>query len=145
MYVSRLHCRFAICPCHVQKTSGDFPTVLFEVVSKRSSVIEGSLSVEELNDILDELAKSMGKQYILHFTGANSFSVTLRDAQSKILQRVYNRTTPEEQRWIVRIILKGLSPLGARDYTVKSSCRHGHIREGSDRVLRFSSGCPRPL
>jgi hypothetical protein len=47
-----------------QKTSGDFPTVLFEVVSKRSSVIEGSLSVDELNDILDELSKTMGKQYI---------------------------------------------------------------------------------
>lgn len=35
---------------------------------------------------------------------------TCRDTQSKILQRVYNRATPEEQRWIVRIILKGLSP-----------------------------------
>jgi DNA ligase-4 len=32
--------------------------------------------------------------------------------QSKILQRVYNRATAEEQRWIVRIILKGpLLPL----------------------------------
>lgn len=30
-----------------------------------------------------------------------------RDIQSKILQRMYNRSTPEEQRWIVRIILKG--------------------------------------
>ncbi|KAJ7281646.1 DNA ligase IV [Mycena rebaudengoi] len=79
-------------PTENDKTSGDFPTVLFEVVSKRSSVIEGSLSVDELNDILDELSKSMGKQ----------------DAQSKILQRVYNRTTPEEQRWIVRIILKDM-------------------------------------
>ncbi|KAJ7449621.1 DNA ligase IV [Mycena latifolia] len=79
-------------PTEHDKTSGDFPTVLFEVVSKRSSVIEGSLSVDELNDILDELSKSMGKQ----------------DAQSKILQRVYNRTTPEEQRWIVRIILKDM-------------------------------------
>ena len=29
------------------------------------------------------------------------------DAQSKTMQRIYNRTTPEEQRWIVRIILKG--------------------------------------
>ena len=45
-----------------QKTSGDFPTVLYEVVSKRSSVIEGSLSVDDLNDILDELSKNMGKQ-----------------------------------------------------------------------------------
>ncbi|KAJ7252709.1 DNA ligase 4 [Mycena haematopus] len=79
-------------PTEHDKTSGDFPTVLFEVVSKRSSVIEGSLSVDELNDILDELSKSMGKH----------------DAQSRILQRVYNRTTPEEQRWIVRIILKDM-------------------------------------
>ena len=30
-----------------------------------------------------------------------------RDVQSKVLQRIYNRTTPEEQRWIARIILKG--------------------------------------
>jgi hypothetical protein len=45
-------------------TSGDFPTVLYEVVSKRSSVIEGSLSIDDLNDILDELAKNMGKQWV---------------------------------------------------------------------------------
>ena len=32
----------------------------------------------------------------------------IREAQIKILTRMYNRTTPEEQRWIVRIILKGL-------------------------------------
>ncbi|KAF8202540.1 DNA ligase IV [Pholiota molesta] len=67
-------------------TSGDFPTVLYEVVSKRSSVIEGSLSIDDLNDILDELAKNMGKQY------------SIQD-----LQRVYNRATPEEQRWITTI------------------------------------------
>ena len=34
-----------------------------------------------------------------------------RDVQSKILQRIYNRTTPEEQKWIVRIILKGGAPV----------------------------------
>lgn len=32
-----------------------------------------------------------------------------RDIQSRILQRIYNRATAEEQRWIVRIILKGIS------------------------------------
>ncbi|TFK40007.1 DNA ligase IV [Crucibulum laeve] len=79
-------------PTERDKTSGDFPTVLYEVVSKRSSVIEGSLSIDELNDILDELSKHIGKQ----------------DIQSKILQRVYNKTTAEEQRWIVRIILKDM-------------------------------------
>ncbi|KAL0953630.1 hypothetical protein HGRIS_004835 [Hohenbuehelia grisea] len=79
-------------PTERDKSSGDFSTVLYDVVSKRSSVIEGSLTVDQLNDILDELAKYMGKQ----------------DVQSKILQRIYNRSTPEEQRWIVRIILKDM-------------------------------------
>ncbi|KII87420.1 hypothetical protein PLICRDRAFT_55380 [Plicaturopsis crispa FD-325 SS-3] len=79
-------------PSERDKTSGDFPAVLYDVVSKRSSVVEGNLTVDELNDILDELSKNSGKQ----------------EAQSKILQRVYNRTTPEEQRWIIRIILKDL-------------------------------------
>ena len=46
----------------MQKTSGDFTAVLYEVVSKRSSVIEGSLSVDDLNEILDDLARNMGKQ-----------------------------------------------------------------------------------
>ncbi|KAF7972746.1 hypothetical protein HWV62_17106 [Athelia sp. TMB] len=73
-------------------STGDFPTVLYDVVVKRSSVIEGSLSVDDLNDILDELSKNNGKS----------------EVQSKIMQRVYNRATAEEQRWIVRIILKDL-------------------------------------
>ncbi|KAJ7066714.1 DNA ligase IV [Mycena amicta] len=79
-------------PTEQNKASGDFPTVLFDVVSKRSSVIEGSLSVDDLNDILDDLSKNIGKQ----------------DYQAKILQRIYNRCTPEEQRWIIRIILKDM-------------------------------------
>ena len=31
--------------------------------------------------------------------------------QSRIMQRIYNRATAEEQRWIVRIILKGSQTL----------------------------------
>jgi DNA ligase-4 len=42
-------------------SSGDFPAVLHDVVRKRTSVIEGSLSVDDLNEILDELSKNMGK------------------------------------------------------------------------------------
>ncbi|KAJ8590777.1 DNA ligase 4 [Rhizopogon salebrosus TDB-379] len=79
-------------PTEKDKSSGDFPAVLYEVVSKRSSVVEGSLSVHDLNAILDDLSKNMGKQ----------------DIQSRILQRIYNRATAEEQRWIVRIILKDM-------------------------------------
>ncbi|KAM5533834.1 hypothetical protein V8D89_012497 [Ganoderma adspersum] len=79
-------------PTDKYKTSGDFPTVLYEVVNKRSSVVEGSLTINDVNEYLDQIAQNMGKS----------------DIQSKILQRIYNRSTPEEQRWIVRIILKDM-------------------------------------
>ena len=48
---------------NTKKTSGDFSTVLYEVISKRSSVIEGSMSIDEVNAILDEISKDLGKQY----------------------------------------------------------------------------------
>ncbi|KAI0322809.1 DNA ligase 4 [Amylostereum chailletii] len=90
-------------PTEQNKSSGDFPTVLFEVVSKRSSVVEGGLTIEELNDMLDELSKNTTKQ----------------DIQMRILQKVYNRSTPEEQRWIVRIILRDMN-ISVKETTVFS-------------------------
>lgn len=79
-------------PVTNNQSAGDFPIVLYDVVSKRSSVVEGTLSVDDLNELLDEVSMNIGKQ----------------DAQAKVLQRMYNRTTAEEQRWIVRIILKDM-------------------------------------
>ncbi|KIY67314.1 DNA ligase 4 [Cylindrobasidium torrendii FP15055 ss-10] len=79
-------------PTEKDKVSGDFPTVLHEVISKRSSVVESSLTIAEVNDMLDELASHMGS----------------REVQSRILKRVYNRATPDDQRWLARIILKDL-------------------------------------
>ncbi|KAH9852184.1 DNA ligase 4 [Lenzites betulinus] len=79
-------------PTERYRTSGDFPTVLYEVVNKRSSVVEGTMTVTDINNMLDELAQNMGKS----------------DLQSRIMQRAYDRCTPEEQRWLVRIILKDM-------------------------------------
>lgn len=79
-------------PLEQNKASGDFPTVLYEVVGKRSSVTESSLSIDDLNEILDELSQKQDSV----------------EVQSKILRRIYNRATPEEQKWIARIILKDL-------------------------------------
>ncbi|KAF5351528.1 hypothetical protein D9758_007230 [Tetrapyrgos nigripes] len=81
-------------PTERDRTAGDFPTVLYEVVYKRSSVIDETLTVDELNDLLDELSKSTGREH--------------SETRMKVLTRIYNRTTPEEQKWIVRIILKDL-------------------------------------
>ncbi|KAN0094996.1 hypothetical protein V8E55_003283 [Tylopilus felleus] len=40
--------------------SGDFSNILYEA-SKCSSVVKGSLSVDDLNSILNELFQTMGK------------------------------------------------------------------------------------
>ncbi|KAI0366989.1 DNA ligase 4 [Pilatotrama ljubarskyi] len=90
-------------PTERDRAAGDFPIVLYDVVNKRSSVVEGSLTIDEVNDILDQLAQNMGKS----------------DIQSRILQRLYNRSTPEEQRWIIRIILKDMT-ISVKENTVFS-------------------------
>ncbi|KAI5121896.1 hypothetical protein M0805_001100 [Coniferiporia weirii] len=90
-------------PTEKNKASGDFPTVLYEVISKRSSVTEGSLTVDDVNDILDELSKDVGKQ----------------EVQSKLLQRIYNKSTPGEQQWIARIILKDMQ-ISVKENTIFS-------------------------
>jgi DNA ligase-4 len=74
-----------------KSTSGDFPSIIHEVISKRSSVTKGTLTIDDLNQYLDEITENIGNQ----------------DKQSRILQKIYNRATPDEQCWVVRIILKG--------------------------------------
>lgn len=92
----------------IKKTSGDFPLVLYEVINKRSSIIESSITIEEVNYILDEIAQNMGKSYVLLTTLiAEMTKYFKREIQFKFFRRLYNDTTPEEQRWIARIILKG--------------------------------------
>jgi hypothetical protein len=73
---------------------------------------------------------------------AHHISRIPRDAQSKIMQRIYNRTTPEEQRWIVRIILKGGAPFFSQvpyERLIGPHLRSRHLSEGDHRVLGLSS------
>ena len=42
-------------------TVGDFTTTLWEVVAKRSTVMEGKLRIDQLNELLDELSRSGSK------------------------------------------------------------------------------------
>jgi len=97
-----------------RSASGDFSSILYEVIGKRSSVIQGTLTIDDLNRYLDEITENIGKQ----------------DKQSKVLQRIYNRATPDEQRWIVRIILKGRRPPFHLDGSVADldPQRYDHIR-----------------
>jgi hypothetical protein len=74
-----------------------------------------------------------------------SISQMHRDAQSKIMQRIYNRTTPEEQKWVVRIILKGGAPI-YQQVLLKSLMgpylRFRHLSQGNHRLLGLSPRRP---
>ena len=67
----------------------------------------------------------------------NALTFACRDIQSKILQRIYNRATAEEQKWIVRIVLKGMS-FFSMTFVSNNGFRHGHIRQGDDCVVCVS-------
>lgn len=86
-----------------------------------------------------------GKQRFEDSYGARNVSRISRDVQSKIMQRIYNRATPEEQRWIVRIILKGgalLLPQVLLKSLTGPHLRSRHLSEGDYRVLGLSSRRP---
>jgi hypothetical protein len=69
------------------------------------------------------------------------FLLNYREVQSKILRRVYNGATPEEQRWIVRVILKGVLPRNCIPGVSLNGLhgRHGNFRQGDDCILCFPS------
>ncbi|CAG7851558.1 DNA ligase 4; AltName: Full=DNA ligase IV; AltName: Full=Polydeoxyribonucleotide synthase [ATP] 4 [Serendipita indica DSM 11827] len=88
---------------HQKSAAGDFPGLVYEVVAKRSSVTEGTLRIDQLNALLDDLSKRGSKM----------------EHQRRIFQELIQKCTPAEIRWIVRIILKDLS-VGVKETTVFS-------------------------
>lgn len=89
-------------PTKDNASAGNFPNILFEVVDARSTVTEGNLSVDDVNDILDEMTRT-----------------TKEADKGKLFTRITEKCTPDEQRWIVRIILKDLS-IAVKESTVLS-------------------------
>ncbi|ORX53424.1 ATP-dependent DNA ligase [Piromyces finnis] len=74
------------------KTVGDFASVLYGVLLKRSTFTGKSvLTISDINEKLDQLNQ------------AESF-----DQQKDCMRSFYTSLTPLEQKWIVRIILKDL-------------------------------------
>ncbi|KAJ3032631.1 DNA ligase (ATP), partial [Rhizophlyctis rosea] len=83
-----------------QKAAGDFPTVLFNVVSSRSNRRTSSVSIADINDKLDILNTTNDK-----------------DERKEVVQYFFKECTPKEQMWIARIILKELK-LGISEATI---------------------------
>ncbi|KIM34526.1 hypothetical protein M408DRAFT_325903 [Serendipita vermifera MAFF 305830] len=85
-------------------TAGDFPGLAYEVLNKRSSITGGgSLRIDQLNELLDELSRKGSKL----------------EHQKRIFAQLYLKCSAAELRWIIRIILKDLN-VGAKETTVLS-------------------------
>ncbi|KAG8833158.1 DNA ligase (ATP) [Serendipita sp. 399] len=86
---------------HHKSAVGDFPGLAYEVISKRSSIIEGTLRIDQLNELLDDLSKRGSKL----------------EHQKRVFSQLFLKCTAEEIRWIIRIILKDLNA-GVKESTV---------------------------
>ena len=70
---------------------GNFPEIVSGIIKHRSPRSRGAITVGMLNAKLDELAAKEN-----------------HDAKKKVLCDLYAETTAQEQRWILRIILKDM-------------------------------------
>ena len=75
---------------------GEFADVLMEVLGSRVSSSPSSLTIGDVNGLLDRLARAPGN-----------------DAQAKVFEEEIFRLSALEQKWLVRIILKDMK-IGAR-------------------------------
>nr|ODN87629.1 hypothetical protein L203_03409 [Cryptococcus depauperatus CBS 7841] len=73
---------------------GDFAKVCYHEIAARSTVERGTLTVQDVNELLDRLANTRLKQSEL---------IT-------IMRNMNQHCTASEQEWIIRIILKGELP-----------------------------------
>ncbi|KAG9094130.1 DNA ligase (ATP) [Ceratobasidium sp. 392] len=67
-------------------TVGDFPTTLYEVLAPRCPNTHGTLTVDRLNELLDDLTKSARNL----------------EMQMRVIRKICDACTASEQTWIVR-------------------------------------------
>jgi len=74
-----------------QKTSGDLGEVLQDVLKTRISVENSTLTISDINSLLDQLAASSG------------------EAQTALIRRhILNVLSPSEQKWLMRIVFQDM-------------------------------------
>ncbi|KIK57415.1 hypothetical protein GYMLUDRAFT_247050 [Collybiopsis luxurians FD-317 M1] len=84
-------------------TPGDFSSAIHDFAHRRSTVIEGTVSIKRVNDLLDSLANGAKDRYM----------------QIAVLREIFEETTATEQKWIVRIILKDMA-ISVKEATIFS-------------------------
>ncbi|KAJ3046908.1 DNA ligase (ATP), partial [Rhizophlyctis rosea] len=83
-----------------QKAAGDFPTVLFNVVSSRANKRASKVSIADINEKLDILNATNDKE-----------------ERKEVVSYFFKECSPKEQMWLARIILKELK-LGISEKTI---------------------------
>jgi DNA ligase-4 len=83
------------------RMAGDFAGRCYEVLSKRPMRVEvGDMTIEEVNDLLDELS-----------------AAPREERQLPIFEKFYRRMNPDELMWLIRIILRQMK-IGATEKTI---------------------------
>ncbi|CAH7667372.1 ATP dependent DNA ligase domain-containing protein [Phakopsora pachyrhizi] len=92
------------------QSAGDFVTLLVEVISDRISLKTTSLTIDEINQQLDDLMNAQNEKKRL-----------------ELVSNWLNLVSPNDQRWLLRIILKDLK-LGLSPYNVLSLVHHQALK-----------------
>lgn len=78
--------------------AGDFAERCYQIIKKREVKSEvGNLTIDEVNDLLETLSKH-----------------SKADEQLPIFRQFYENMNSEEMKWLIRIILRGLSSVMIR-------------------------------
>ncbi|KAM0793512.1 hypothetical protein ACM66B_000951 [Microbotryomycetes sp. NB124-2] len=83
--------------------AGEFSTVAYDVIKSRSTVVTqiGAMNVHEVNKALDDLSR-------VGYRGRAPAGFSAQEEHSRILRECLGRLTPDEMKWLVRIILRDL-------------------------------------
>ncbi|CAO3611470.1 unnamed protein product [Cunninghamella echinulata] len=77
---------------HKAKSTGDFASIVYDVIKNRSTVTKATQTVEDVIDLLDDMNRHESND----------------KRKSDLFKHIINNYTPFEQRWLIRIILKDL-------------------------------------
>lgn len=101
---------------------GNFPEVVYSVIKGRCTVTKGHITVGEVNALLDELAQALN----------------LEDKE-RVLMKMHTTTTAQEQRWLLRIILKDMH-IGMKEDSILTML-HADAKELYNSVCDLHQTC----
>jgi len=101
---------------------GNFPEVVYSVIKDRCTITRGSITVGEINKLLDALA------------AAESI-----EAKRILLTELHTRCTAQEQRWLLRIILKDMQ-IGMKEDSIFNML-HADAKEHYNSVCDLHNTC----